>query len=59
MNEHPEIENFQERAAIMEYDGELPRETATLAAAELVWNRAFTLPELGEHLGQLRRGDVT
>ncbi len=70
MNEHPEIQDFQERAAIMEYEA-FPSEPApdeeealqrrawvTLLAAKRVWNREFTLPELGKHLAQLRRGEA-
>lgn len=55
-NEHPEIQSFKERAAIMEYDGELDREIATLEAAKLVWKREFTLTTLKIHLMSLRQG---
>lgn len=50
-----QIENFQERAAIMEFDASMDRETATLEAAKLVWEQKFTKITLKIHLMQLRQ----
>ena len=71
MNEHPEIQDFQERAAIMEYDAyssepkpsieesRIRRELATLAAAKCVWGRVFTSTTLKIHLMSLRQSNIS